>query len=70
MKPFEKNAAYGRHKISRPMLIEALIQKKINRDYSSSLGDLVKRRLAAVHFTAEPWSTFLSIDRYNFGKVK
>ena len=58
----EKNPAYGRHQISRPMLIEAPTQKKTYKDFSSSLGDLVKRGWAAVHSTAEPWSTFLSIE--------
>ena len=32
------------------------------KNKSFSLGDLVKRGLAAVHSTAEHWSTFLSID--------
>ena len=57
-----KNPAYGRHQISRPMLIEAPKQKKTYNDFSSSLGDLVKRGIAAVHSTAENWSTFLYIE--------
>ena len=58
----DKNPAHGRHRISRPMLIEAPTQKKTYKDFSSSLGDLVKRGWAAVHSTAEHWSTFLSIE--------
>ena len=46
---------------SRPMLIEPPIQKKTYKDFSSSLGDLVKQGWATVHSTAEHWSTFLSI---------
>ena len=37
-----KNPAYGRHRISRPMIIEAPIQKKTYKDFSSSSVDLVK----------------------------
>ena len=50
-----KNPAYGRHRISWQMLIEAPTQKKTYKD-------LVKRGWAAVHCTSEPWSTFLSIE--------
>ena len=57
-----KNPAYGRHRISRPMLKEAPAQKKTYRDFSSSSGDLVKRGWAAVHSTAEPRSTFYPLN--------
>ena len=33
----KKNPAYGRHQISQPMLIEAPIQKKTYKDFSSYL---------------------------------
>ena len=36
--------------------------EKTYKDFSSSLGDLIKQGWAAVHSTAEPWSTFLSIE--------
>ena len=53
---FYLNSAYGRHEISRLML------KEKYKDFNSSLRDLVKRGWAAVHSTAEHWSTFLSIE--------
>ena len=34
----KNNPAYGRHRISRPMLKEAPIQKKTYKDFSSSSG--------------------------------
>ena len=36
--------------------------KQKNKDFSSFLGDLVKRGWAAVHSTAEHWSIFESIE--------
>ena len=60
--PQLKNPAYGRHQISRPMLIEAPIQKKTYKGFSSYLGDLVKRGWAAVHSTAEHRSKFYQLN--------
>ena len=57
-----KNPAYGRHQISRPMLIEAPIQKKTYKDFSPSSGDLVKRGWDAVHSTAENRPKFYPLN--------
>ena len=38
-----KNPAYGRHRISRPMRIDAPIQKEKHKDFFSALGDFVRR---------------------------
>ena len=62
MKNVPKNPAYGRHRISQPMLKEAPIQTKTFKDFSSSLNDLVKRGWAAVHSTSEPCSTFYPLN--------
>ena len=35
---------------------------KTYKDFSSSSGDLVKQGWAAVHSTADTWSTFLAIE--------
>ena len=37
-------------------------QKKHTRNFTSSLGDLVKRGWAAVHSTSEPWFTFYPLN--------
>ena len=53
-----KNPAYLRHQISRPMRIDALIQKEIYRDFFLCQGIWFGGgRRAAPHSTAEQWST-------------
>ena len=48
-----ENPAYERHRISRPMPIEATIQKKTYMDFSYSLRDLINRGWAAVNSITE-----------------
>ena len=42
--------------VEQPRLHQSV--KKTYNDFSSSFGDLAKRGWAAVHYTAEHWSTF------------
>ena len=60
-KQIVKNPAYGRHRISRPMRIDAPLQKEIYKKKNKKnllQGIWFGGGGAAVNFTADHWSTF------------